>query len=117
VNDPLDRIWEGCYLCFRFMLRVSTTSTGCLQVKDGCYLLIEGARTYHPLEAVLVGEDAPTGDWKADVRTRLGVDAVWLDGFIDGFAQVAEQSTDKEYIQGFLAAEDLRERHPGLFRG
>ena len=37
-----------------------------------------------------------------DVATTLGVDAQWVSGFLDGFAQEPESSTDGEYIQGYL---------------
>ena len=50
MTDPLARIEEGCYLAFRFMLRVSSAPTGCLEVREGHYGFREGARAYHPLE-------------------------------------------------------------------
>ena len=42
------------------------------------------------------------------MATVLGVDAKWVSGFLDGFAQEPESSTDAEYVQGFLTAEELR---------
>jgi hypothetical protein len=35
---------------------------------------------------------------------------------IDGFARKNETSTDEDYRQGYLAAEELRQRHPGVGR-
>jgi hypothetical protein len=45
---------------------------------------------------------------RQDVATTLGVDAQCVSGFLDGFAQGRESSTDAEYVQGFLTAEELR---------
>jgi hypothetical protein len=42
------------------------------------------------------------------VATALGVDDRWVSGFLDGFAQQPESSTDGEYLQGYLTAEQLR---------
>jgi hypothetical protein len=58
-------------------------------------------------EPALVGTPG-SGDWRQDVTTLLGVDAQWVSGFLDGFAQEPESSTDAEYVQGYLAAEELR---------
>ncbi len=104
--DPLEIITEGCWLAVRFGLRVSPVPTGNLRVVDGLYTFAAGTM-YHPLEATLAGT-AASGDWRQDVATALGVDAQWVSGFLDGFAQEPESSTDAEYIQGFLAAEQLR---------
>jgi len=62
---------------------------------------------YHPLEAALLSARA-SGDWRADVSALLGVDQTWISGFLDGFAQEPENSTDPEYLQGYLTAEELR---------
>jgi hypothetical protein len=51
---------------------------------------------------------AASGNWRQDVATALGVDARWVNGFLDGFAQGPESSADGEYVQGFLTAEQLR---------
>jgi hypothetical protein len=48
MTDPLARIEEGCYLAFRFMLRVSPTPTGCLEIREGYYGFHARARAYHP---------------------------------------------------------------------
>ena len=104
--DPLEVITEGCWLALRLGLRVSPVPTGNLRVVEGVYNLGAG-KTYHPLETVLVGVVA-SGDWQKDVATTLGVDAQWVGGFMDGFAQGAESSTDAEYVQGYLTAEELR---------
>jgi hypothetical protein len=96
-------------LALRFGLRVRPVPTGNLRVVDGVYALGAG-RTYNPLEAVLVGV-AALGDWRQDVATALGVDAQWVSGFLDGFAQESESSTDAEYVQGYLTAEQLRIAH------
>ena len=40
--------------------------------------------------------------------TVLGVDAEWMHGFLDGFAQRLESSKGAEYTQGLLTAEQLR---------
>ena len=64
-------------------------------------------KSYHPLETVLV-DVAASGDWRQDVATTLGVEAPWIDGFLDGFDQRPESSTGAEYIQGYLSAEELR---------
>jgi hypothetical protein len=104
--DPLEIITEGCWLAVRFGLHVSPVPTGNVRMVDGVYWLGDG-KTYHPLETVLV--DAPaSGDWLKDVATTLGVETQWVTGFLDGFAQGPESSTDAEYVQGFLAAEHLR---------
>jgi|SRR5579884_2080538 len=114
--DPFQVIEEGCYLMFRFGLRASTTITGNLITsEDRCYLVaVAEASSYHPLEAALHCQDIISGDWKADVATRLGVSAAWIEGFIDGFGRASEASPDPEYVQGFLTAEELRQRCPSL---
>lgn len=104
--DPLEVITEGCWLAVRFGLRVSPVPTGNLRVVEGLYTFGVG-KTYHPMEATLAGTVA-SGDWQQDVATTLGVDAQWVSGFLDGFAQVPESSTGAEYIQGYLTAEELR---------
>jgi hypothetical protein len=104
--DPLEVITEGCWLALRFDLRVSPVPTGNLRLVEGAYLLGHG-KTYHPLETVLVGV-AASGDWRQAVAMVIGVDAPWISGFLDGFAQGAESSTDAEYTQGYLSAEELR---------
>jgi hypothetical protein len=106
MTDPLETITEGCWLALRLGLRVSPVPTGNLRVVDGVYILGAGKK-YHPLEATLAGT-ASSGDWRQDVATVLGIDAQWVCGFLDGFAQGPESSTDAEYVQGFLAAEQLR---------
>jgi hypothetical protein len=104
--DPLEIITEGCWLAVRFGLHISPVPTGNLRVLNGLYAFGDGT-TYHPLEAVVVGV-AASGDWREDVTTALGVDAQWVRGFLDGFAQEPESSTDGEYTQGYLTAEQLR---------
>lgn len=118
MNDPLEVIADACCLCFRFSLRVSASITGNLRKSDEgfYYVPVEEVTTYHPLEAVLHCEDVRSGDWKDDVATRLGVSAAWIEGFILGFAQAGELSADQDHIQGYLTAEELRQRWPGLFR-
>jgi hypothetical protein len=104
--DPLEVVTEGCWLALRFGLRVSPVPTGNLRVVEGVYNLGAG-KTYHPLETVL-GDVVASGDWRRDVATALGVDAQGVSGFLDGFAQEPGSSTDAEYVQGFLTAEQLR---------
>jgi hypothetical protein len=104
--DPLEIITEGCWLAVRFGLHVSSVPTGNLRVVDGVYRLGDG-KTYNPLETVLV-DVAASGDWRQDVATTLGVEASWIDGFLDGFDQRPESSTGAEYIQGYLSALELR---------
>jgi hypothetical protein len=104
--DPLEVITEGCWLAVRFGLRVSPVPVGNLRVEGGVYWLGDG-ETYYPLETVLV-DVAASGDWRQDVATTLGVDAPWINGFLDGFDQRPESSTGAEYIQGYLSAEELR---------
>jgi hypothetical protein len=118
MNDPLEIIADGCYLCFRFNLRASASFTGNLRRSDeGFYFLpVDEVTAYHPLEATLHCEDVLTGDWKADVATRLGVSASWTEGFVAGFAQAEESSADQDYIQGYLTAMELRQSRAGLFR-
>jgi hypothetical protein len=101
-----DIVTEGCWLALRLGLRVSPVPVGNLRVVDGVYRLGDG-NAYHPLEAALV-DVAASGDWRRDVAATLGIDAQWVSGFLDGFAQGPESSTDAEYVQGFLAAEQLR---------
>lgn len=117
TDDPLDLIEKGSYLCVRFMMRASTTITGCLQLsKDGgCYVLKKDPPLYHPLESVLIGQDIRTGDWRADVATMLGVSDEWIEGFIDGFALSAESLQKQDYLQGFLAGEEFRTARPRRF--
>jgi hypothetical protein len=105
-TDPLDIITEGCWLALRLGLRVSPVPTGNLRVVDGVYRLGDG-KIYHPLETVLV-DVAASGDWRQDVATTLGVEAPWINGFLDGFAQKPESSTDAQYTQGQLTAEQMR---------
>jgi hypothetical protein len=104
--DPLEILTDACWLALRFGLRVSPVPTGNLRVVAGVYWLGAG-KTYHPLEAALV-DVAASGDWRKDVATALGVDARWVSGFLDGFAQEPESSTDGEYTQGYLTAMQLR---------
>ena len=104
--DPLEIVTEGCWLALRLGLRVSPVPTGNLRVEGGVYWLGRG-KSYHPLETVLV-DVAASEDWRQDVATTLGVEAPWIDGFLDGFAQQPESSTDAEYVQGFLCSEQLR---------
>src|SRR5205823_3344087 len=104
--DPLEIITEGCWLALRLGLHIRPVPTGNLRVVDGVYALGAG-RTYHPLEAVLV-DVAASGDWRQDVATALGVDAQWVSGFLDGFAQEPESSIGGEYAQGYLTAEQVR---------
>jgi hypothetical protein len=104
--DPLEIVTEGCWLALRFGLRVSPVPTGNLRVVEGGYGL-GGGQLYQPLEATLVGTLA-SGDWRQDVATVLGVDAEWVCGFLDGFAQWLESSKGAEYTQGYLTAEQLR---------
>jgi hypothetical protein len=104
--DPLEIITEGCWLAVRFGLHVSPVATGNLRIVEGVYAFGAG-KTYHPLEATLVGT-AASGHWRQDVATALGVDAQWVNGFLDGFDQRPESSTGAEYIQGYLSAEELR---------
>jgi hypothetical protein len=77
-----------------------------LLLAEGAYRLGVG-KTYHPLEAVLVGV-AASGNWRKDVATTLGVEVSWVNGFLDGFGQRPESSTEPEYVQGYLTAEELR---------
>jgi hypothetical protein len=118
MPDPLEAIADACCLCFRFGLRSSATVTGNLRKSDEgfYYLPVEEVTTYHPLEAALHCEDARSGSWKADVATRLGVSAPWVEGFIAGFAQAEESSTDQDHIQGYLTAMELRQSRAGMFR-
>ena len=104
--DPLSVITEGCWLAVRFGLRVSPVPTANLRVEGGVYWLGRG-KSYHPLETVLV-DVAASGDWRQDVANALGVGGRWLDGFLGGFAQQPESSADGEYVQGYLAGEELR---------
>jgi hypothetical protein len=104
--DPLEIITVGCWFALRLGLRVSPVPTGNLRVEGGVYWLGAG-KSYHPLEATLVGT-AAADDWRQDVATLLGVDAQWVSGFLEGFAQEPESSTDAEYTQGYLTAEQLR---------
>lgn len=110
MKDPLDAIEDACHFALRMMMKPSTRITGCLNSENGCYLFADGATLYHPLEAVLYNEDVMTSDWKADVATVLHVDAAWVEGFMDGFAQTGERSNDQDYIQGFLVGEIIRGR-------
>jgi hypothetical protein len=93
-------------LALRFGLDVSAAPTENLLLADGAYRLGRG-KTYHPLEAALVGVVA-TGDWRKDVATTLGVEAQWVSGFLDGFAQAPESMSHPEYVQGYLTAEEIR---------
>jgi hypothetical protein len=104
--DPLEIITEGCWLAVKFGLHVSPVPTSNLRVEGGVYWLGRG-KSYHPLETVLV-DVAATGDWRQDVATALGVEAPWINGFLDGFDQRPESSADGEYVQGHLAGEELR---------
>jgi hypothetical protein len=104
--DPLEVITEGCWLAVRFGLHVSPVPTGNLRVVEGLYTFGVG-KTYHPLEATLVGTPAAS-NWQQDVVAVLGADTGWVRGFLAGFAQEPESSMDAEYVQGYLAAEELR---------
>jgi hypothetical protein len=58
-------------------------------------------RTYHPLEAVIVGNyiNCPIN---YDIGYQLGVKPSWIDGFVDGYAAV-----DKSKEYGTLRPGDL----------
>jgi hypothetical protein len=119
MADPLDLIEKGCRL-FRLMdLKAIPKISGGLIVTDenSYYFLADETKLYHPLETILAGEKTQTGDWMADTATRLGVNSAWMKGFIDGFAQAVEHSTNQDYVQGYLAAEDLRSRHLHRLQG
>jgi hypothetical protein len=107
MTDPFDIIHEGCYLGMRFGMDISATPTGNLEVVEGVYGFA-GGKAYHPLEAILTVVSVASSDWRADAATTLGVEPAWVRGFLDGFAQMPEESRDGEYIQGFLVAEQLR---------
>jgi hypothetical protein len=113
VPDPLAIIEDGCRAFICMGKQVSTTLTRSLCITDGCFLL--PGDIYHPLEAALVGQDVVTGHWERDLAALLGVNAAWLQGFIHGFARSHEESGDQEYLQGYLAAEDLRNRYERWF--
>jgi hypothetical protein len=115
MNDALEVIEESCRsLCF-FVALYPSNSVGNLTISEhGSYCLTDEATSYHPLEAALFGEAAKSGDWKTDVATLLGVEALWVEGFIDGFVEAGESSTNHDYVQGYLAAEELRQRRPRL---
>ncbi len=104
--DPLEVVTEGCWLAVRFGLHVSPVPTCNLRVVEGLYTFSVG-KTYHPLEATLVGTPAAS-EWQQDVAATLDVDAQWISGFLDGFAQGTDSSTCADYIQGYLTAEELR---------
>lgn len=104
--DPLAVVTDGCWLALRLGLRVSPVPTGNLRVVDGQYTFGVG-KTYHPLEATLVGTPAAS-EWQQDVATALGVNAQWVSGFLAGFSQEPQSSTDGEHVQGYLSAEELR---------
>jgi hypothetical protein len=106
ISDPLDLITKGCWLALRLGLDVSAAPTENLLLAEGAYRL-GVKKTYHPLETVLVGVVA-SGDWRKDVAITLGVNELWVRGFLDGFAQGQESSTDAVYVQGYLTAEVLR---------
>jgi hypothetical protein len=107
VTDPFDVIHEGCFLALRFGLHVTATPTGNLQVVEGVYCFAGGPGC-HPLEAALVGVNVSSGNWLTEVVSLLGVESAWIAGFLDGFAQEQEATTENEYVQGYLAAETLR---------
>lgn len=108
--DPLAVIEDGCYLALRLGLKESPVITNCLVVGDGLYLLSPAARSYHPLETVLVGEPVRATTWLEDALARLDVTTEWVTGFVDGFAQAGERSDGQDYVQGYLAAVDLTQR-------
>lgn len=110
MTDPLHLIDEATYFAFRLGLDAAVAPANCLVIRDGVYSVSPASREYHPLEVVLAGEPVLHGDWRADLAVRLGVTTEWLDGFVDGFAQSAEASTRQDYLQGYLAAEELLER-------
>jgi hypothetical protein len=43
------------------------------------------------------------------------VTSAWIEGFFRGIAQAGESSRDPDHVQGYLAAEELRQRRPGPF--
>jgi hypothetical protein len=66
-----------------------------------------GAPFIHPLETVLAGVRV-SGDCRADLATSLGVEQGWISGFLDGFGEEPESSTDAHYAQAYIAAKMLR---------
>lgn len=109
-SDPLALIEEGCYLALRLGLKVLAGPADCLVIREGVYSFAHEAREYSPLEAMLVGVEVRQGNWRNDAADALDVTADWIEGFLDGFAQVGERSWGQDYIQGFLTAEELLAR-------
>jgi hypothetical protein len=64
-------------------------------------------KSYHPLEATLVGTPA-AGGWQQDVATVLGVDAQWVSGFLGGFAQGPAPRLAIITGVGSVAVDDIR---------
>lgn len=108
MHNPLDLINDGCTLALKLLLRVSDQPTGNLRTDGGVYGFGSGP-SFHALEAALVGT-AVTGDWRADVASVLGVSPAWVQGFIDGFANTAETSTETDYMDGYSYGGGLRTR-------
>jgi hypothetical protein len=52
-------------------------------------------------------EDGKSGERASD--DEAGVSEEWIAGFIAGFEQAGEGSTDQDYRQGYLTAEELRQ--------
>jgi hypothetical protein len=100
-----DALWKGERLGFRFT--VSST----LQVVDGAYVVLDPMNpTCHPLESVLLGEDAVSDRWETDVARLLAVPGEWVDGFCAGWNAAEIGGGCGPYEAGFVCGVDTRKR-------
>lgn len=91
-----DGLWKARRLNFEFVTEPR------LFVDEGYWIAdVNKPLECHPLEAVLLGEEA-TGSWREDIGRMLGVDQSWISGFEDGFAGRRPcPKTEPEYETGF----------------
>lgn len=98
-------LWKAERLGFRL-----TAKPG-LKVADGVYVALDlNNPSCHPLETVLMGEDAISPRWEGDVARLLNVPVEWVGGFCAGWAgQIsADAAHDSAYVDGVQAAADIR---------
>lgn len=114
MTDPLERIWDACWVAVRMGLRITSTFTGPPVFQEGRYQPPPD-EPVHPLEVLLWTVEGCSGNFTQDVAKTLGVDVAWVQGFIEGLAQAGENSASPDYVQGYLVAECLRtQRFPRI---
>lgn len=81
-----EQIRAACFKAHRLGFRIIPVGRG-LQFNGDIYVAGVTDPCCHPLEALLLGVERCTGDFKQDVATVLGVSKSFVDGFLKGIEQ------------------------------